>query len=193
MPEFLVREDGLLTESKVHELAAWYSERSDTDELTYEAQLMLLRAYMTLASGSQFASQGGLSRARNNVLRILCQAANGRAFMTEIVEELNVTPTNITKLVDGLAADGLVRRVGDPTDKRRTWVEITDAGQAAFNAALPATSETTRSLWSGLTRDEKRLLIHLLAKLRLTFLTMPASKAVSSAISAPITNGAAPD
>ena len=36
----------------------------------------------------------------------------------------------MTQLVDRLEADGLVRRVADPTDRRSVKAEITDEGQS---------------------------------------------------------------
>ncbi len=50
---------------------------------------------------------------------------NGPRKMADLAEELTVTPRNVTALVDGLEADGLVRRVPHSTDRRVTLVELT--------------------------------------------------------------------
>ncbi|HLF79160.1 MAG TPA: MarR family transcriptional regulator [Dehalococcoidia bacterium] len=169
-----------MTERSVHDLARWYSERSqDTDELSFEVHLMLLRTYSLLTTGSQFEVRGGLSRARYNVLRILHQAPEERLTMSDIVEGLNVSPTNITKLVDGLTSEGLVRRVGHSEDKRKTWAELTDEGRRVVEMAIPGVSAHTGWLWAGLNDEEKRVLIHLLAKMRLHAATAGATGVVS--------------
>jgi len=41
---------------------------------------------------------------------------------------LRVTPRNVTGLVDGLEADGLVARAAHPTDRRATLVSLTPRG-----------------------------------------------------------------
>ena len=168
MPEFLIGEDGFMTERSIHDLANWYSEKAaNPDCLTFEVHLSLMRAQAILAIGSQFEIRGGLSRARYNVLRILYQNPEHRLLMSEIVEGLRVSPTNITKLVDGLVTDGLVRRVGHSEDKRKTWAELTDKGRQVVQLAIPGVAAHTARLWGGLNDAEKRLLIHLLAKLRM--------------------------
>lgn len=180
MPEFLIGEDGFMTEKSVHDLARWYSERADyPDCLTFEVHLSLMRSANTLSVGSQFEIRGGLSRARYNVLRILFQNPEHRLLMSEIVEGLRVSPTNITKLVDGLVTDGLVRRVGHSEDKRKTWAELTDRGREVVERAIPGVAEHTGRLWGGLNDPEKRLLIHLLAKLRMHNAMDDASNSVS--------------
>jgi DNA-binding MarR family transcriptional regulator len=168
MPEFIVGEDGLMTERAVCDLATWYNEHCPkTDRLSFEVHLMLIRTYGAMTAGSQFEARGGLSRARYNVLRVLHQAEDKRLLMSEIVDLMNVSPTNITKLVDGLVGDGLVRRVSHAEDKRKTWAELTEEGLQVVEMAMPGVATHTHRLWSAFSDEEKRLLIHLLAKFRL--------------------------
>src|SRR5581483_8687699 len=82
----------------------------------------------------------------------------------EMGRRLNVSPTSITKLVDGLSDQGLVRRISSPDDKRRMWCELTPRGVQSVEAALPIVIESTKRRWAGLTREEKRQLVHLLTK-----------------------------
>jgi DNA-binding MarR family transcriptional regulator len=168
MVQFDVADEGYLCETAVADLASWYQSRCPTtDEVAFEAHFMLMRAYSTLNMDSPFELRGGLTRARYNVLRLLAQAPERRLPMTEMVQGLSVSPTNITKLVDGLVKDKFVRRVSDRDDKRKFWVELMPEGLAAFEVALPDVGEHVRSLWQGLSRSELKLLIHLLAKFRL--------------------------
>jgi DNA-binding MarR family transcriptional regulator len=174
MSQFEVREDGLLSERPVSELAEWYKRYcSDTDLLALEAQFMLMRSYVSLKLDSPFELRGGLTRARYNVLRMLAQAKDERLLMTDIVTGMNVSPTNITKLVDVLAKDDYVRRVADPQDKRKFWVELMPAGARIFEETIPEVGDHVRELWAGISDQEKRLLIHLLARLRVNILTSP--------------------
>src|SRR5690606_15830545 len=113
----------------------------------------------------------GLSRARYNVLRLLYRAPNNRMLMGDFAEEMNVSPTNITKLMDTLVADGLVVRVTHEVDKRKTWAEITEAGKKLVETALPSVAQHVDGLWAGLDEEEKRALIHLLTKMRMSAVT----------------------
>jgi len=78
----------------------------------------------------------GTSAARLRVLDAL--HCHGPLRMRDISDRLGVTARNVTALVDGLAADGLVVRTAHPTDRRATIISLTDAG-----AALG------RDLWAG--------------------------------------------
>jgi MarR family transcriptional regulator, 2-MHQ and catechol-resistance regulon repressor len=172
MTEGFSVEDGWMTDSAIHDLATWYSENCpEPSLLTFEAHLMVIKAYAALIPGSPLDTSAGLSRARYNVLRLLYRAPNHRLLMGDFAEEMNVSPTNITKLMDTLAADGLVVRVSHEVDKRKTWAEITPAGIAMVENALPNVAAHVEGLWCGLNEDEKRALIHILAKMRLHAMT----------------------
>lgn len=173
-------EEGWVTEDAVHQLAEWYNANCpDTSSVTFEAHLMVLRAYVTLLSGSPIDASAGLSRARYNILRLLYQAPEKRLLMGDFAEGMNVSPTNISKLVDSLVADGLVRRETHAEDKRKTWAYLTEQGEELLKACLPAVSAHVREIWSGLDEDEKRVLAHLLAKLRMHTLTGKSARALS--------------
>ena len=166
--QFVVGENGLLSETAAAEQAEWYVEKApELDPLDFEAHIMIMRAYAALKTDAPFERRGGLTKARYNVLRMLHGVDANRMLMTDIVVGMNVSPTNITKLVDSLERDGFVRRVGNLKDKRKIWVELLPAGAAVVDETLPDVVRHVSSLWEGLTKDEKRVLIHLLAKLRL--------------------------
>lgn len=165
MPEFLIQDDGFLTERSAHETAAWYASYSPTnDRLSFEAHLMLTRARLFMDNVSDFSPTQNLTRSRYNFLRVLFQAAPHRLSLNEVSQGLNVSQTNITKLTDGLEKDGYVRRVAHAQDKRVILVELTDLGSSTFESILPRAVRRTEEHWSGLNDDEKKLLIHLLAK-----------------------------
>ena len=75
--------------------------------------------------------------ARYNVLFRLYTAPDNRLVMTDISQLLNVSMTNVTKLIDGLSQAGLVRRAEDEQDKRKTWAEMTAKGMATFKWVFP--------------------------------------------------------
>jgi DNA-binding MarR family transcriptional regulator len=173
-------EDGWVVETAVRDLAAWYSRYCpETSSPTFEAHLMVLRAYVTLTTGSPIQAAPGLSRAKYNLLRMLYQAPDGRLLIGDFAEGMNVSPTNISKLVDSLVTDGYVRRVDHELDKRKTWAELTPDGVELMEAAIPAVGENVEVTWAGLDDEEKKVLAHLLAKMRMHALGIKENKALS--------------
>src|SRR5690606_27256551 len=69
----------------------------------------------------------GLSAARYGVLDQLSRAGAPLA-LGELAGRLSCVRSNVTQLVDRLEADGLVRRVNDPTDRRSIRAALTEAG-----------------------------------------------------------------
>jgi len=67
--------------------------------------------------------------------RILGILADGSSASSALADHLTVTPPSITAVVDGLVSRGLVRRSGDPDDRRRVHLELTDAGRRVLDDA----------------------------------------------------------
>jgi DNA-binding MarR family transcriptional regulator len=81
--------------------------------------------------GREAQRHGDLSFSQHAVLRVLADGAVHSAG--ELARETDLTPASMTKMLDGLSAAGLVRRVRDETDRRRVAVAITDAGRAVHD------------------------------------------------------------
>ena len=179
--QFVVGENGLLSELAASEQAEWYAANfPEADAIDFEAHTMLTRAFDALKTEAPLEHRGGLTKARYNVLRMLYVVPDQRLLMTDIVQTMNVSPTNITKLVDGLERDAFVRRAGSLNDKRKVWVELLPKGSKALEEAMPDVVHHVAILWQGLTLEEKRVLIHLLSKLRLDIMTRGAEELVEN-------------
>ena len=108
------------------------------------------------------AAEAGASVPR---LRLLYAVrCNGPQKMADLADELAVTPRNVTALVDGLEAEGLVRRVPHSTDRRVTLVELT-CSREGVAAQFGAYQASIAGLFAALTPDEQRLLLRLLTTL----------------------------
>jgi DNA-binding MarR family transcriptional regulator len=70
--------------------------------------------------------KGTMSYARLKLIGML--HVKGPMIMSELGARLDVSARNITKLVDALEQEGLVRRVAHRTDRRATVIETTPAG-----------------------------------------------------------------
>jgi len=70
----------------------------------------------------------GLSGAKLGVLMTLARAGEPLA-LSELAKHKQCVRSNMTQLVDRLEADGLVRRVGDSSDRRVVRAALTTAGK----------------------------------------------------------------
>jgi DNA-binding MarR family transcriptional regulator len=77
----------------------------------------------------------GLPLHEYEVLLVLSQAADGRARMTELADEVLLSQSGLTRLVDRLVRSGLVVRERCEQDRRGLWARITDEGRQRHAAA----------------------------------------------------------
>jgi DNA-binding MarR family transcriptional regulator len=89
---------------------------------------------------------------------------HGPQKMADLADELTVTARNVTALVDGLEAEGLVRRVPHSTDRRVTLVELT-CNSELVAAQFGAYQASVERLFAGLTVKDQRTLLRLLTTL----------------------------
>jgi DNA-binding MarR family transcriptional regulator len=89
----------------------------------------------------------GLSGAKHAALSFLV-AQDHPLSLSELAEKLTCVRSNITQLVDRLEADGLVKRIDDPADRRAVRAEVTRlgrerhaAGSKVLNAVLQAVAK----------------------------------------------------
>ncbi|WP_249009332.1 MarR family winged helix-turn-helix transcriptional regulator [Conexibacter sp. DBS9H8] len=69
------------------------------------------------------------------VLLYLAQAEERRMAMSVLSERTMLTRSGITRLIDGLVAEGLVERVSCPKDARISYAQLTDSGHAKLVSA----------------------------------------------------------
>lgn len=107
----------------------------------------------------------GLTFARYEALVLLSFSQRGSLPMRMMGERLQLHPTSITNIVDRLEADGLVRRLRHPSDRRTTLVEITAAGTDRLGPATDAVMKADFGL-VGLTQADAGALGGLLTNVR---------------------------
>jgi DNA-binding MarR family transcriptional regulator len=86
----------------------------------------------------------GINRSDNTALDILDR--HERMTAGELARELRLTTGAVTALIDRLEKSGYVRRVADPTDRRRVLVEVT-----------PLTRQITELIYGPIAREYQRL------------------------------------
>ncbi|MDQ6878220.1 MAG: MarR family transcriptional regulator [Candidatus Dormibacteraeota bacterium] len=104
-----------------------------------------------------------LSEGRMSVLWRL--RAKGSMTLGDLAEALDVSPRNITGLVDHLEKDGLLERFADPEDRRATLVRLAPAGKQKLSDIKNQMGSPRHGVVAGLTDEELNQLRHLLLKL----------------------------
>ncbi|HWA41169.1 MAG TPA: MarR family transcriptional regulator [Gemmatimonadales bacterium] len=132
-----------------------------------EAVLTLLRtAAVVQARGNTLLTDSGISVSQYNVLRIL-RGAGSEGLGTSAIRDrmLDLNP-GVTRLIDRLAAAGLVTRERHPGDRRAVRCRITKAGLALLEELDPIVDGADRDLMTQLSPAEQRTLIRLLDLVR---------------------------
>ena len=97
----------------------------------------LLRAHAaaTRLLNAELQAEHGLSVSDYEALYLLSRADGRRLKRIDLSRRLALTPSGVTRLLEGLEATGLVARTVCPTDLRVAYAELTNAGAAKLEAA----------------------------------------------------------
>ncbi|HEX6559095.1 MAG TPA: MarR family transcriptional regulator [Longimicrobiales bacterium] len=106
----------------------------------------------------------GLSLAKLGALRHLAEAQEPLA-LGQLAERIACVKSNVTQLVDRLEAEGLVKRVPDPDDRRSVRAALTDLGMARYRAGEAAVIAAEAALVDELDPPDRDLLFRLLGQL----------------------------
>lgn len=115
-----------------------------------------------IGKSSTRAKFGPLSNARYELLHHLFH--EGSQPMGAMARRLGVAARTVTDLVDGLEADGYVRRVDHTTDRRTVILELTHDGLAVLKLARRARLTHVARLFEALEPEERAVLDQLLNK-----------------------------
>lgn len=99
----------------------------------------LLRAHarVTRVLEAELEAEHQLSLPAYEVLAHLSDAPDRKLRMSELAGCAVLTPSGLTRLVDKLAADGLVERVRCGADARVVYAQLTTAGAKRLASAYP--------------------------------------------------------
>ena len=128
----------------------------------------LLRAHAatTRLLSAELQREHGLTLNDYEALLVLSRADGGRLKRVDLARRLLLTPSGVTRLLEGLERVGLVKRATCDTDLRVTYAELTDAGRAKVEAASCAHNGSIRSLLEEhLREDEIDTVAEILGKL----------------------------
>ncbi len=86
---------------------------------------------------NELQAENGLSLGDYEVLHFLSEAPGRAIRMSELAGRLHLSPSGITRRVDGLVRSGLVERQKCPNDRRGSNAVLTALGAKTLKAAAP--------------------------------------------------------
>ena len=135
-----------------------------------EAWIGLLRAHAatTRQFNTELLEKHDLTLNDFDVLAQLSRGPEHGLKRSELAERVLLTPSGITRLLDGLERAGYVARGDCPTDARVTYAVLTDSGREKLREASKTHLASVRALLSErFTADELEQLSELLGRLPL--------------------------
>ncbi|GAB1478124.1 MarR family transcriptional regulator [Paracoccaceae bacterium] len=115
------------------------------------------------ASLRERMAQLGLSTPKMRALAVL-SVIDG-PLIRELAIYAVVEQSTLSRALDQLQADGLIRREADAGDSRATRVFITEAGRAAFETLWPHMAAAQDRMFRGIPDAEKRAFVGTLQKM----------------------------
>ncbi|MDJ0952240.1 MAG: MarR family transcriptional regulator [Acidimicrobiia bacterium] len=87
--------------------------------------------------------------------------------MSDLAGQMVLTSGGVTRLVDRLAAAGLVERVSCPSDRRVHWAKLTDDGVTKVSVALEThLADLDDHFFSEMSESERAVTVPVLERLR---------------------------
>jgi DNA-binding MarR family transcriptional regulator len=114
----------------------WVS--TDLNDPRFTAVGLFTEAFTGLTT--RFAAQldqHRLSPVEFEVLLRLARSPGRRLRMTDLAGQTSLSTSGVTRVVDRMDRDGLVRREACPSDRRSSYAVITDAGRTRLDEVLP--------------------------------------------------------
>ncbi len=121
----------------------------------------LLRTHARVLAGldAELEQAHGLAVPEYEVLLVLTERGDQHLRMSELADAALLTRSGMTRLVDRLEKQGLVRRERCPADGRGTYAVITPEGAARFAEARPTHIAGVRRMFlDPLKKKEQRAL-----------------------------------
>ena len=132
------------------------------------ARFVRAHAAVTRRLSADLLERHGLTLHDYEVLLHLAGAADGRLRRVDLAERILLTPSGITRLLDGIGRAGLVARAECESDRRVVYAELTEAGRRRFEEARQTHLDGIQAVFAGnLSPEEIETLGGLLGRLPL--------------------------
>jgi DNA-binding MarR family transcriptional regulator len=111
-------------------------------------------------------SEAGLPHVWFEVLIRLARSEKEQLMMSSLADQISLTTSGVTRLVDRMQAAGYVERRPCPTDRRVSYAAITAAGSEALDRAAVVHARNLRKAFDGFTPQDLAALDAVLDRVR---------------------------
>jgi DNA-binding MarR family transcriptional regulator len=127
------------------------------EQASSRAFVALVRAHAaaTRRLSAQLSADHGLTLSDYEVLLRLARAPDRRMRRVDIAEQVLLTASGITRLLDGLEQSGFVERASCATDRRVVYAVLTDAGLTKLREASGSHTSQIDELFRASLDDEE--------------------------------------
>jgi MarR family 2-MHQ and catechol resistance regulon transcriptional repressor len=111
---------------------------------------LLFETYAGLSA--RFAAQfeeHGLSPVEFEVLTRLARSPGNHLRMTDLAAQTSLSTSGVTRVVDRMERDGLLRRRACPSDRRSSYAVVTTAGLSRLDETLPGHLQIIEQWFTG--------------------------------------------
>jgi DNA-binding MarR family transcriptional regulator len=131
----------------------------DEEELAAWRGMLRAHAELVRELDSELAQEHDMPLSSYEVLLYLNDSDEGRMRMSELADSVLLSRSGLTRLVDRLERQGLLKRERCESDARGLFAEITPKGRKVFAAARKTHLDGVRRVFlSRFSRDELRTL-----------------------------------
>ena len=149
-----------------HQVLSPQAIESHAIELVAFARLMRAQTVLRRELEAEVLTPRGLTFNDFEALLHLSRADDNRLRRVDLVERLMLTPSGVTRLLDGLQEVGLVEDVHCESDARVTWARLTQEGIETVQCVGASHTKRMQELFRGaLSEDEVTQLSELLGRL----------------------------
>ncbi|MDY7088111.1 MAG: MarR family transcriptional regulator [Actinomycetota bacterium] len=123
---------------------------TDLDDPRFTAFGLFAEAFTGLSNrfNAQFYEHR-LSAVEFEVLMRLARSPGHRLRMTDLAGQTSLSTSGVTRVVDRMDRDGLIRREACPSDRRSSFAVVTDAGLRRLDEVLPGHLELLQQWFIG--------------------------------------------
>ena len=143
-------------------------------DIRLATQLLGFLPWIGRLTSAALRDAGGGSIGRYKVLGML--SGKGPIRAGELATLCTYSPSAMSEVIEGLSAEGLVRRVDDPTDRRAVVVALTEQGDVELERVRDVMTVALVKVLDGLTADQRSRLRAAVADVNEILIDPPAKK-----------------
>ena len=122
--------------------------KSDALRMTLQGTARIIRSFSRVLDDA-----GHVSAEAYDVLVTLEYEEDHRMRLSQLADEIVLSRSGLSRLVDRLERDGLIRREECAGDRRGTYAVLTEAGLAARQDAWPTVEAEMKRVWGDLVSE----------------------------------------